>query len=78
MYKFSLSTLFVLPVKETTVGHPEDTVLMLNRGDYLLVTNDENYYPLDLKSTTLCMYAGDDDKICFYNKNRLTSDDEED
>lgn len=46
-------------------------VILLNRGDYTLLTSDSEYYPRNSKSKTLAWIDGDD-KVCFY----LQDDDE--
>jgi hypothetical protein len=57
---------------------PDDMVIMLNRGDYLLDTSDDDYYPRKPTATTLVMFDGEE-KVRFYNKNRgdASKDEEE-
>lgn len=57
-----------------TACHPEDAVVCLNRGDYMLVTNNHKCYPCKKNGNKLIMKDGDDE----YEFYRQTDDDDAD
>lgn len=67
MFLFLMHILLPLLLQLGTAYHPDDMVILLNRGDFTFLTSDSDYYPNTPTATTLAFIDGDE-KVCFYKQ----------